>query len=99
MRTSLVTKRIASFKERVESVVRDIPAGKTLSYIQVAMRAGNPGAARAVGTIMANNTDKTVPCHRVIRSDGKIGGYNGIRGGVEGSNAKKALLKSEGVLV
>lgn len=81
------------FAERVRAVVRDIPRGQTMSYSQVAYKAGNPGAARAVGTIMKNNYDKTVPCHRVIRSDGKIGDYN------RGGRAKKlALLKAEGVL-
>lgn len=84
-----------TFKERVEQVVRDIPKGKTLTYKEVAMRAGSLGGARAVGMIMSRNTDKSVPCHRVIRSDGKIGGYNGIRGGTQGSAAKKSLLEAE----
>ena len=82
----------------VQRVVRDIPEGKTLSYKEVAFRAGSPNGARAVGMIMANNIDKSIPCHRVIRSDGKIGGYNGIRGGKQGSEAKKALLKAEKAL-
>jgi O-6-methylguanine DNA methyltransferase len=97
MRT--ITKRISSFKERVIRVVKDIPAGKTLSYREVALRAGSPGGARAVGVIMANNSDMSVPCHRVIRSDGKIGGYNGLRGGVEGKKAKEALLVAEGARI
>lgn len=82
----------------VERIVRDIPRGQTLSYGEVARRAGSPGGARAVGMIMARNTDETVPCHRVIRSDGRIGGYNGIRGGRQGSGAKEMLLKAEGAL-
>jgi O-6-methylguanine DNA methyltransferase len=65
-----------------------------MSYGEVAKQAGNPGASRAVGTIMKNNYDPTVPCHRVIRSDGKIGEYN--RGGTE---KKRALLKAEGVRI
>lgn len=81
-----------NFKERALAIVRKIPKGKTLSYGQVAFAAGYPGAARAVGTLMAHNHDKTVPCHRVVRSDGKIGEYNG--GGPE---AKLKRLKSEGV--
>ncbi|HVU06225.1 MAG TPA: MGMT family protein [Candidatus Paceibacterota bacterium] len=93
----MITNQTGSFKERVEKVVRDIPKGKTLSYKEVALRAGNPNAARAVGMIMANNADTSVPCHRVVRSDGKIGGYNGIRGGAKGSEAKAALLRAEGV--
>ena len=56
-----------------------IPRGKTMTYKQVAARAGNKLAARAGGTLMAHNYDEKIPCHRVIRSDGKIGDYN--RGG------------------
>ena len=87
------TSKSLPFAERVRAVVRDIKKGSTMSYGQVAKMAGAPGAARAVGTIMANNFDKTVPCHRVIRSDGKIGNYN--RGG---SSKKRALLVAEGAL-
>ena len=67
------------FSDKVRTVVRRIPKGKTLSYKQVAARAGKPNAARAVGMIMSRNFDLSVPCHRVVRSDGKLGGYN--RGG------------------
>jgi methylated-DNA-[protein]-cysteine S-methyltransferase len=93
--TKFLIRRRASFKEMVIRVVKDIPKGKTLSYGEVALRAGSPNAARAVGMIMANNSDMSVPCHRVIRADGKIGGYNGIRGGKAGSEAKIALLRTE----
>lgn len=82
-----------NFKSRVIAVVKKIPRGKTMSYKEVSQRAGHPNAARAVGTIMAANADKSVPCHRVIRSDGKIGGYNGL----QGTKNKRALLESEGV--
>lgn len=81
------------FKEKVLDVVRKIPKGKTLSYKDVAKKAGSPRASRAVGTIMANNFLEDVPCHRVIRSDGKIGNYN--RGG---QAAKIKLLKAEGAI-
>ena len=81
-----------SFKDKVIAIVKRIPKGKTLTYGQVAKLAGHPGAARAVGTIMANNQDKTVPCHRVVKADGTVGGYNGLRG------EKEALLKAEGAL-
>ena len=67
------------FSERVYKVVARIPRGKTMTYKQVAARAGNPHAARAVGTLMARNYDETIPCHRVVYSDGRIGNYN--RGG------------------
>ena len=85
------TKRNNSFAERVRNVVRKIPKGTTLSYMKVAAIAGNTRAARAVGTIMKNNYDPSVPCHRVIRSDGSFGGYN--RGGPK---KKRRLLKTEG---
>ena len=81
-----------NFKERALEIVRKIPKGSTLSYGKVAFAAGYPGAARAVGTLMAHNHDTTVPCHRVVRSDGTIGEYNG-----GGSEAKLKRLKSEGV--
>ena len=69
-----------NFVERVLAVVRKIKRGTTRTYGEVARLAGSPGAARAVGTIMANNFDTTIPCHRVVRADGTVGGYN--RGGV-----------------
>jgi methylated-DNA-[protein]-cysteine S-methyltransferase len=68
-----------NFSEKVRAVVKAIPKGKTLTYKQVAVKAGNPHAARAVGTIMSKNYDPQIPCHRVVRSDGKVGNYN--RGG------------------
>jgi methylated-DNA-[protein]-cysteine S-methyltransferase len=82
------------FAYEVREVVRNIPKGETRSYKEVAYAAGRPGAARAVGTIMKHNYDATVPCHRVVRSDGKIGDYN--RGGAE---AKWELLQKEGATV
>lgn len=83
----------SSFLERVLDAVRQIPKGETRSYGQVAGAIGYPGAARAVGTVMKNNYDPSVPCHRVIRSDGTVGEYN--RGG---EAQKRALLKAEGAL-
>ena len=84
-------KKLANdFTEAVLAVVRAIPAGSTLSYGEVAKLAGSPGAARAVGTIMAQNYREDVPCHRVIKSDGSPGAYN--RGGEE---VKRAILLSE----
>lgn len=80
----------ASFTELVRKVVRKIPKGETLTYKEVAKRAGRPGAARAVGTIMSHNFDPQIPCHRVVRSDGTMGGYN--RGGVA---MKAKILKRE----
>jgi O-6-methylguanine DNA methyltransferase len=82
-----------SFREKVFSVVKKIPKGKTMTYKTVAQRVGKPGAARAVGSILKTNFNKAIPCHRVIRSDGQMGGYN--RGG---SLAKRAILKKEGAI-
>ncbi len=81
------------FKETVLQIVRQIPKGKTLSYGEIAHKAGHPGAARAVGSIMKQNYDPTVPCHRVLAANGRIGEYN--RGGPD---AKRALLIREGAL-
>jgi O-6-methylguanine DNA methyltransferase len=81
------------FKENVLKVVAKIPKGKTMSYKEVAWRAGNERAARAVGTIMKANHDPKIPCHRVIRSDGGMGGYNA--GGI---TVKLARLKKEGAI-
>ena len=82
-----------SFKEKVHNIVKAIPKGTTMTYKRVATKAGSPGGARAVGTIMKGNYDVTIPCHRVIRSDGTIGEYN--RGGPE---AKEKLLIKEKAL-
>ena len=79
-----------SFKERVYEIVACIPKGHVLTYKEVARRAGRPKAYRAVGNILHRNTDiKNIPCHRVIRSDGKIGGY------ASGSRKKRILLLKE----
>ncbi len=79
-----------TFAERVLDVVRSIPVGETLSYQEVAKRAGSPRAARAVGMIMKQNYRPDVPCHRVVRADGRPGQYN--RGG---EAVKRALLTQE----
>ena len=81
------------FREKVHAVVRAIPKGSMMSYGAVAKKAGYPGAARAVGTLMAKNYDSTIPCHRVVRSDGTVGSYNG-----GGPSVKKALLIKEGAI-
>lgn len=81
-----------TFQEKVYAVVRSIPKGKVLTYKEVARRVGKPLAFRAVGNILGKNTDKRVPCHRVIRSDGRVGGYNGLQG------KKGMLLIEEGYL-
>lgn len=79
------------FKNKVYQVVGKIPKGKVLTYKKVAKLAGFPKAWRAVGNILNRNRSFDIPCHRVIRSDGKIGGYN------KGTNKKILILKKEGV--
>ncbi len=81
------------FREKVLAIVRKIPKGSVMTYGDVAREAGSPRAARAVGAVMKTNYDPTVPCHRVIRSNGMIGNYN--RGG---QRKKMALLRAEGAL-
>lgn len=82
-----------SFREKVLAIVRGIPVGKTMTYGEVAREAGNAGAARAVGAILHTNYDPGVPCHRVVRSNGELGGYN------RGMQTKRTLLACEGVVV
>jgi O-6-methylguanine DNA methyltransferase len=82
-----------TFSEKVYEVTKSIPKGETLTYKQVAIMAGNPKASRAVGNILNKNYDKTIPCHRVVRSDGKTGGYN------RGSKNKIKILKKEGAIL
>lgn len=81
------------FKEKVMQVVAAIPRGEVLTYKEVAKRAGNPRASRAVGNIIGTNYDPAIPCHRVVRSDGKLGGYN------RGIEKKRQILKEEGVVL
>ena len=79
------------FQQRVWSVLREIPTGETRSYADVAAEVGAPGAVRAVGTANgANPVGLIVPCHRVVRSDGALGGYGG------GVDRKAWLLEHEG---
>ncbi len=82
-----------TFREKVLDIVRKIPKGGSMTYKQVATKAGNAKAARAVGAIMRTNYDPEIPCHRVIRSDGGIGHYN--RGGM---SRKREILMEEGAI-
>jgi O-6-methylguanine DNA methyltransferase len=81
-----------TFAQKVRALVAKIPRGETLTYAEVARRAGNPGAYRAVGNILNKNRDPKVPCHRVVRSDGDPGGY------AWGRKKKIIILKQEGAL-
>ena len=81
-----------AFQEAVWQELRRIPLGETRSYADIAAAVGAPGATRAVGTANGSNPVAVlVPCHRVIRSDGSLGGYAG------GLDRKVKLLEAEGV--
>ncbi|MEK7659117.1 MAG: MGMT family protein [Patescibacteria group bacterium] len=83
---------MTQFQKMVYNVVRKIPKGKVLTYKEVARLAGRSQAYRAVGNALNRNPFDDVPCHRVIRGDGKIGGY------AHGAKAKAKLLKKEGFI-
>jgi methylated-DNA-[protein]-cysteine S-methyltransferase len=78
-----------AFKQKIFEIVKQIPEGEVRTYKQIAELAGRPKAYRAVGNILNTNYDPSIPCHRVVRSDGKTGGYN------RGSERKVELLKLE----
>ena len=77
-------------KQKIFSYLKKLPKGKIVTYKFLAEKFGT--SPRAVGAILRNNKDKTVPCYKVIRSDGKLGGYNRLLG-----KSKKNLLKAEGI--
>ena len=79
----------SKFQKKIYKLVKKIPKGKTATYKEVAVLAGRPRAWRAVGNILNKNFNSYIPCHRVIRSDGKIGGYN------LGTSKKRLLLELE----
>lgn len=82
------------FRQRVYSLTKQIPKGKVMTYGQIAQLVGSPGAARAVGVCMKENSDpKSIPCHRVVASNGKLTGY----AFGQGIATKEQLLKKEGV--
>ena len=84
--------RGTAFQEKVWAELRKIPLGQTRSYADIAAAVGSPGAVRAVGTANGSNPVAVlVPCHRVIRSDGSLGGYGG------GLPNKVRLLAAEGI--
>lgn len=82
------------FKEKVLKLCATIPRGRVATYKLIADRLGNPRASRAVGRALnCNESLIKIPCHRVVRSDGKVGGYRG------GIYTKMKLLRIEGVRV
>ena len=83
----------SAFEKKVLKTLKKVPFGKTISYQKLAEMVGNPGAARAIGGAMSRNPFPIViPCHRVLRKNGKLGGYTG------GIEIKKMLLNLEGIL-
>ncbi|MBM4313075.1 MAG: methylated-DNA--[protein]-cysteine S-methyltransferase [Deltaproteobacteria bacterium] len=84
---------IGGFERRVLLADFAIPRGRVMTYGSLAAKAGVPGGARAAGNVMAGNPfPLVIPCHRVIRSDGSLGGFGG------GLPMKRALLETEGVV-
>ena len=81
------------FRNKVLDIVKKIPKGKILTYKKVSELAGFPRAWRAVGNVLSKNRNLKIPCHRVIRSDGRVGGF------ALGIKKKIALLKRESLKV
>ncbi len=81
-----------TFKESVFEVVKKIPKGRVLTYKEVAEQAGSPRAYRVVGNILNTNYDPQIPCHRVVKADGTLGGYN------RGRTKKEKILQEEGYI-
>lgn len=88
-----MSKKGGEFRDKVRRIVKGISRGKMMTYKQVAALAGRPRAYRAVGNILSANFDPKIPCHRVICSDGKTGGYN------RGAGLKIRRLRSEGAIL
>lgn len=82
-----------TFKDSVFEKTKLISKGKVTTYKIIALVIGEPRAMRAIGNALNKNCNPKIPCHRVIRSDGRIGGYN------KGAEVKKKLLVKEGVKI
>ena len=83
---------MASFSQRVLNLVQKIPRGRVATYKELARALGNPGFARAVGNALSKNPHLIkIPCHRVVCSNGRVGGY------ASGRERKKKLLEEEGI--
>jgi methylated-DNA-[protein]-cysteine S-methyltransferase len=89
-------RHVTPFQRRVLEAARAVPRGSVATYGELGRRIGRPGAARAVGQALGSNpVPIVVPCHRVLASDGSLGGYSG-RGGLR---TKRRLLALEGALL
>ena len=88
--------RGTKFQKKVWNYLKTIRKGSVKTYKQVAIGINRPKSARAVANAVGKNPlAPTIPCHRVVRSDGSLGGYSG-KGGIK---TKKKLLKKEGIIV
>lgn len=88
----LILDGFTSFGKSVLKACRKIEIGQTITYSQLAKKAGSPNASRAVGSTLAKNPmPLIIPCHRVLRSDGKLGGFSAL-GGI---TVKKKMLELE----
>ena len=84
------------FDESVYGFCKKVPRGRVTTYGEIARAMGKPGSARAVGQALKRNPyAPRVPCHRVVKSDGGIGGYEGA--GAEGMEKKVGMLRREGI--
>ena len=89
-------KKNTKLQLKVWNYLKKIPRGTIKTYMQVAKAVGKPNAVRAIANAIGKNPyPPQIPCHRVIRSDGSIGGYSG-KGGTK---TKRKLLKKEGIIV
>jgi methylated-DNA-[protein]-cysteine S-methyltransferase len=88
----LKKRNVTDFQRKVLLACYSIPRGQTMTYKQLAQKAGYPKAYRAVGSVMKMNPlAPTIPCHRVVKSDGSIGNYSAVGG----PRKKMLMLKSE----
>lgn len=86
--------RLTNFQKKVYKAVLQIPLGQVRSYSWIAKKIGSPGATRAVGTALKKNPFAPfVPCHRVVKNDGSLGGYSG------GVKKKRKLLEQEQTII
>jgi methylated-DNA-[protein]-cysteine S-methyltransferase len=87
-------KNFPSFIEKVLDLTKKIPSGKVTTYLEIAKKLGNPGLARAVGNALNKNPYiLRIPCHRVIRTNGEVGGF------AQGTDKKVKYLKRESVIM
>lgn len=89
-----IAMQITTFQNKVYEATKQIPKGRVATYAEIARAIDNPAAVRAVGTALNKNPfAPEVPCHRVVKTGGLIGGF------ATGEKKKVAILKKEGVLI